>query len=66
VLDGHGGVEAAKFAQAHLHRIVAEQPEFKEDPKKALHNGFLETDKQFLQKAERDVRDGVVYNVFWS
>ena len=55
VLDGHGGVEAAKFAQAQLHKIVAKQPEFRDDPKTALNKGFLKTDELFLAKAERDV-----------
>jgi hypothetical protein len=55
VLDGHGGVEAAKFAQAQLHITIAGQPEFADDPKTALVQGFLATDKLFLEKAERDV-----------
>ncbi|EDQ89893.1 uncharacterized protein MONBRDRAFT_32120 [Monosiga brevicollis MX1] len=54
VMDGHGGVEAAKFAQAQLHKVIAEQPTFKDDPVKALHDGFLACDKMFLKKSERD------------
>jgi hypothetical protein len=54
VYDGHGGNEAARFTQAQLHCNVVAQPTFREDPQKALVDGFIETDKQFLRKAERD------------
>lgn len=54
VYDGHGGVEAAKFTQAQLHCNIVAQETFKEDVSKALVDGFLETDRQFLRKADRD------------
>ena len=54
VYDGHGGLEAAKFTQAQLHCNIVAQESFKDDVPKALVDGFLETDRQFLRKAARD------------
>ncbi len=54
VYDGHGGVEAAAFAQAQLHLHVARDPAFAADPAAALQAGFLATDASFLVKAERE------------
>eukprot|EP00050_Salpingoeca_kvevrii_P005779 m.285592 g.285592 ORF g.285592 m.285592 type:complete len:399 (+) comp11412_c0_seq1:265-1461(+) len=54
VYDGHGGAEAAKFTQANLHLTIAKQDSFKDSPLDAMRAGFLETDKDFLKKADRD------------
>lgn len=54
VYDGHGGIEAAYFAQTQLHVAIAQHPEFKTNPVTALKEAFLATDKAFLEKAERE------------
>lgn len=54
VYDGHGGVEAAKFAQAQLHHEIASHPAFKDDILTSIKEGFLSTDKKFLIKSDRD------------
>lgn len=56
VYDGHGGAEAARFTQAQLHCNIVSRETFCDDLPKALVEGYLETDKQFLRKADRDVR----------
>jgi protein phosphatase 2C family protein 2/3 len=53
VYDGHGGTHAAKYSGLNLHTNVAASKEFLEgDYKKALKNGFLQTDDN-LRKGER-------------
>eukprot|EP00042_Codosiga_hollandica_P025599 m.115477 g.115477 ORF g.115477 m.115477 type:complete len:433 (+) comp51918_c0_seq2:175-1473(+) len=54
VFDGHGGVDAAKFVEAQLHHTVITHPAFQHSPKTALYEGFLETDKAYLVKADRE------------
>eukprot|EP00128_Syssomonas_multiformis_P002156 Colp12_sorted_trinity150504_noHs@34718 len=59
VYDGHGGREAAEYAQAHLHFNIAKQESFSTDVTQALVAGFLETDAAFLARATRqDVSGG--------
>ncbi|KAL1428321.1 hypothetical protein MTO96_002709 [Rhipicephalus appendiculatus] len=54
VFDGHAGVEAADYATAHLHRNIAAQPDFVTDPVNAVREGFLLTDRNFLQRSSRE------------
>ncbi len=54
VYDGHGGVEAAAYAQAQLHLHITREPAFVADPVAALRAGFLATDAGFLIKADRE------------
>jgi len=54
VYDGHGGFEAARYLQAHLHHDLVANEHFHTDPRKALHETFLSTDKTFLVRAERE------------
>lgn len=54
VYDGHGGVDAAKFAQAQLYYRVASHPKFNDDVKTSLLEGFSNTDEAFLKKCKRD------------
>lgn len=56
VFDGHGGVDAARYAAVHVHTNVARQPELPTDPARALREAFQRTDKMFLRKAKREVR----------
>lgn len=56
MFDGHGGVDAARYAAVHVHTNVARQPELPTDPARALREAFRRTDEMFLGKAKREVR----------
>lgn len=56
VFDGHGGVDAARYASVHVHANAARQPELPTDPAAALRAAFRCTDEMFLRKAKREVR----------
>lgn len=56
MFDGHGGVDAARYAAVHVHTNVARQPELPTDPARALREAFQRTDEMFLGKAKREVR----------
>eukprot|EP00043_Microstomoeca_roanoka_P001111 m.30944 g.30944 ORF g.30944 m.30944 type:complete len:393 (+) comp10654_c3_seq1:83-1261(+) len=59
VYDGHGGFEAAKYVQAHLHDNIAHHEALFTDTKKAIYEGWMKTDKDFLIKADREgIRSG--------
>lgn len=58
VFDGHGGVDAARYAAVHVHVNAARQPELPVDPERALREAFRRTDEMFLWKAKREVRTG--------
>uniref|UniRef100_A0A182IK79 Uncharacterized protein n=1 Tax=Anopheles atroparvus TaxID=41427 RepID=A0A182IK79_ANOAO len=52
VYDGHGGQEAASFAASHLHYNVAQSVHYPHQMELAFWEGFLMTDKQFLEKCD--------------
>uniref|UniRef100_A0A4X1V1E0 Protein phosphatase 1F n=1 Tax=Sus scrofa TaxID=9823 RepID=A0A4X1V1E0_PIG len=54
VFDGHGGVDAARYASVHVHANAARQPELPTDPAAALRAAFRCTDEMFLRKAKRE------------
>ncbi|XP_057602901.1 protein phosphatase 1F isoform X2 [Hippopotamus amphibius kiboko] len=54
VFDGHGGVDAARYASVHVHAIAARRPELPTDPAGALRAAFRCTDEMFLWKARRE------------
>jgi len=51
IYDGHRGVRAAEFAAEFLHTNILEHPDFITDTEKAIREGFLKTDEEFLEKA---------------
>jgi len=54
VFDGHGGSDAAKYAAVHLHSLLGRRLQT-QSPKEALHEAFLETDRMFVTRANREV-----------
>ncbi|XP_045441487.1 protein phosphatase 1F isoform X1 [Pipistrellus kuhlii] len=54
VFDGHGGVDAARYAAVHVHANAARQPELPTRPAGALREAFRRTDEMFLWKAKRE------------
>ncbi|XP_069353338.1 protein phosphatase 1F [Eulemur rufifrons] len=54
VFDGHGGVDAARYAAVHVHANAARQPGLPTDPEGALRDAFRLTDQMFLRKAKRE------------
>ena len=56
VFDGHGGVDAARYASVYMHAVAAHQPELPTDPAGALRAAFRCTDDMFLLKAPRECR----------
>ncbi|KAH0505630.1 Protein phosphatase 1F [Microtus ochrogaster] len=54
VFDGHGGVDAARYASVHVHANVSHLPELLTDPAAALKEAFRRTDEMFLWKAKRE------------
>lgn len=54
VFDGHGGVDAARYAAVHVHANAARRPELPTDPAGALRAAFQHTDDMFLRKAKRE------------
>lgn len=52
VFDGHGGVEVAKFCEAHVVDELRAQEEFKQkNYEKALINTFIKLDQMLLSPA---------------
>ncbi|KAF6082565.1 protein phosphatase, Mg2+/Mn2+ dependent 1F [Phyllostomus discolor] len=54
VFDGHGGLDASRYAAVHVHANAARQPELRTDPAGALREAFRRTDEMFLGKAKRE------------
>ncbi|XP_056458699.1 protein phosphatase 1F [Gadus chalcogrammus] len=54
VFDGHGGVDAAVFAAAHLQVLLSQEAELRSDAAAAFRHAFLLTDQMFRDKAGRE------------
>lgn len=48
VYDGHGGAKVAEYAGKHLHKYITRRPEYVDDVKHALQQGFLDLDEAML------------------
>jgi serine/threonine protein phosphatase PrpC len=53
VYDGHGGHRAAQFASDRLPQLLLEDKRLGLCPKEALHQVFMQTDKEFLASSDR-------------
>jgi len=54
IYDGHGGVEAARFVKERLLLNIVHNPSFATNPRKAMYEAFLQTDKEFEVVALED------------
>ena len=54
VYDGHGGTEAAEYAKVHLYVNICKSEFFRDDPERAIKEGFKETDRKFVELCERE------------
>ncbi|XP_076661321.1 uncharacterized protein LOC143365235 [Halictus rubicundus] len=52
VFDGHAGQDAAVYCASHLHQYLAESRHYPTDPERALHDAFITTDTQFIEKSK--------------
>ncbi|XP_067456561.1 protein phosphatase 1F [Thunnus thynnus] len=54
VFDGHGGMDAATYAAAHLHVALSKQQTLQSDAATAFKSAFKCTDDMFRDKAKRE------------
>ena len=52
IYDGHGGKLCANFLKENLHTYIFSNPNFPMQPKKALFEGFLKAEEEFLKLAK--------------
>jgi len=60
IFDAHGGRDCADYVHEHLHRNVTTHPSFKMDPERALLEGILKTEHDFIDFIIRDKREGTM------
>ena len=53
VFDGHGGYSCADFLRDNLHQFIVRDPEFPENPRQAIINGFKNAEAYFLEAVEK-------------
>lgn len=59
VFDGHGGMKAAQFCKENLLKNILMDPNFIEEPSKALQRAFFRTDAEFSAIAKvKNLTDG--------
>lgn len=60
---GHGGEIAAEYTRYFLHMNILKNPLFRSDPKTAIREAFITTDKCFCQQA-REIGDKRYFHMF--
>jgi serine/threonine protein phosphatase PrpC len=58
IFDGYGGALASKFCEENMHTILVKHLSSIADWNEALKATFLDVDKQFLEKAEKEAIQG--------
>lgn len=53
VFDGHGGFSCADFLRDNLHQFIIRDPEFPQNVKQAILNGFRNAEAYFLEAVEK-------------
>ena len=53
VFDGHGGYSCADFLRDNLHQFIIRDPEFPDNPRLAIINGFKNAEQYFLEAVEK-------------
>ena len=61
MFDGHGGVDAAKYAAIQLHSILGRRLQQGQQAKEAFRSAFLETDRMFVNRANREVENQLLW-----
>ena len=51
--DGHGGNGCADYLRDNLHNFIISEPHFPSNPQKALVNGFIKAEKNFIRDCEK-------------
>ena len=58
IYDGHGGSKCADFLRDSLHKIIFSNEYFPENVEKAIKNGFLKAENEFLNTIAIDKNTG--------
>ena len=58
IYDGHGGSKCADFLRDTLHKIIFSNENFPENVEKAIKNGFLKAENEFLNNIALDKTNG--------
>ena len=58
IYDGHGGSKCADFLRDSLHKIIFSNENFPENVEKAIKNGFLKAENDFLNTIALDKNTG--------
>jgi serine/threonine protein phosphatase PrpC len=60
IYDAHGGRGCADYVHENLHHNVASHPLFKLDPERALLEGILKTERDYIDVAVQENREGTM------
>lgn len=58
IYDGHGGANCADFLRDQLHQLIVRDPDFPQNPIKAIQRSFEQAEKQFLEWAHSESTPG--------
>lgn len=51
VFDGHGGSACSDYLRDNLHKFIVSDSAFPDDVPRAIQNGFMKADEEFLRQA---------------